>query len=104
MQYKAKHKIMRTLDCNLLVVTSLHIILCQEKKLQLYNFKGEKEREWVLESVIRYIKVVGGPAGREGLLVGLKSGLILKIFIDNPFPINLIKQKTSVRCLDLSAR
>ena len=29
----------------------------QEKKLQLYSFEGVKEREWVLESVIRYIKV-----------------------------------------------
>ena len=47
------------------VVTSQHVILCQEKKLQLYTFKGEKEREWVLESVIRYIKVVGGPSGKE---------------------------------------
>ncbi len=31
----------------------------QEKKLQLYNFDGVKEREWVLDSVIRYIKVGG---------------------------------------------
>ena len=36
--------------------------------------------------------------------MGLKSGLVLKIFVDNPFPIQLIKQKTSIRCLDLSAR
>ena len=57
----------------------------------------------MLESVIRYIKVVGGPPGREGLLVGLKSGMILKIFIDNQFPIQLIKHPTSIRCLDLSA-
>jgi intraflagellar transport protein 122 len=104
MHYKARWKVQRTLECNLLVVTSMHIILCQEKKLQLYNFKGEKEREWVLESLIRYIKVVGGPQNREGLLVGLKNGLVLKLFIDNPFPIHLIKQKTSVRCLDLSSR
>jgi intraflagellar transport protein 122 len=35
--------------------------------------------------------------------VGLKNGQILKIFMDNAFPIELIKQQTAVRCLDLSA-
>lgn len=103
MHYRVKEKIQHRLDCNLIVVTSQHIILCQEKKLQLYSFKGHKDREWVLDAVIRYIKVVGGPSGREGLLVGLKSGLVLKIFVDNPFPIQLIQHKTSIRCLDLSA-
>lgn len=103
MHYQSATKIQQKLECNLLVVTSQHVILCQEKKLQLYNFEGVKEREWVLDSVIRYIKVVGGPSRREGLLVGLKSGLIQKLFVDNPFPIQLIKHNASVRCLDLSA-
>ena len=53
--------------------------------------------------MIRYIKVVGGPIEREALLVGLKNGTVLKIFIDNPFPIQLIKLNSPVRCLDLSA-
>ena len=61
-------------------------------------------REWMLESQIRYIKVVGGPPSREGMLVGLRNGQVFKIFIDNPFPILLLKQQASVRCLDLSAR
>ena len=26
----------------------------------------------------------------------------MKIFVDNPFPIMLLKQNTSVRCLDMS--
>eukprot|EP00658_Telonema_sp_P-2_P030761 TRINITY_DN23172_c0_g1_i6.p1 TRINITY_DN23172_c0_g1~~TRINITY_DN23172_c0_g1_i6.p1 ORF type:complete len:927 (-),score=291.38 TRINITY_DN23172_c0_g1_i6:285-2963(-) len=102
MLYGAVHKINKILDCNLLVVTSMHVTLCLERKLQLYNCTGEKEHEWVLESVIRYIKVVGGPVGREGLIVGLKSGLVLKIFLNNPFPIPLVRHKASVRCLDLS--
>jgi intraflagellar transport protein 122 len=104
MHYRIKDKIYEHLECNLLVVTSQHVILCLEKKLQLFNFQGRKEREWVLEAVIRYIKVVGGPPGREGLLVGLKSGTVMKIFVDNPFPIQLIKQRAAIRCLDLSAR
>jgi|Transcript_6974 intraflagellar transport protein 122 len=103
LKHKLKERIMKKLECNLLVVTSMHIVLCQERKLQLYNFIGLKQREWVLESVIRYIKVVGGPIEREALLVGLKNGTVLKIFIDNPFPIQLIKLNSPVRCLDLSA-
>ena len=29
---------------------------------------------------------------------------VLKVFIDNPFPIALMKQQSPIRCLDLSAR
>uniref|UniRef100_A0A665T4N4 Intraflagellar transport protein 122 homolog n=1 Tax=Echeneis naucrates TaxID=173247 RepID=A0A665T4N4_ECHNA len=103
MHYRVKEKICRKFECNLLVVCSLHIILCQEKRLQCLSFTSIREKEWVMESLIRYIKVIGGPPGREGLLVGLKNGAILKIFVDNPFPITLLKLSTSVRCLDMSA-
>ncbi|XP_065543375.1 intraflagellar transport protein 122 homolog [Lathamus discolor] len=101
--YRVKEKIAKKFECNLLVVCSEHIILCQEKRLQCLSFRGIKEREWLMESLIRYIKVIGGPPGREGLLVGLKNGQILKIFVDNVFAIVLLKQSTAVRCLDMSA-
>ncbi|KAG8546160.1 hypothetical protein GDO81_019675 [Engystomops pustulosus] len=103
MHYRVKEKIVKKFECNLLVVCSQHVILCQEKRLQCLSFKGVKEREWMMESLIRYIKVIGGSSGREGLLVGLKNGQILKIFVDNLFAITLLKQATSVRCLDMSA-
>nr|XP_025045311.1 intraflagellar transport protein 122 homolog isoform X2 [Pelodiscus sinensis] len=103
MHYRVKEKIAKKFECNLLVVCSDHIILCQEKRLQCLSFSGVKEREWLMESLIRYIKVIGGPSGREGLLVGLKNGQILKIFVDNLFAIVLLKQSTAVRCLDMSA-
>ena len=41
-------------DCNLLVVTSRHVILCQERRLQLFNLAGTKEREWLMDSSIRW--------------------------------------------------
>mmetsp|Transcript_104276 Transcript_104276/g.185337 ORF Transcript_104276/g.185337 Transcript_104276/m.185337 type:complete len:1306 (+) Transcript_104276:111-4028(+) len=104
MHYKNIEKIKQKFVCSLLVVTTHHIILCQERKLQLYSFHGVLEREWNLDALIRYIKVVGGAAQREGLLVGLKNGHVMKIFVDNAFPVTLIKQATAVRCLDLSCR
>ena len=103
MHYRVKEKINQKVDCNLLVVCTNHLVLCHEKKLTCLNFMGQKEREWMMESLIRYIKVVGGPSEREGLLLGLKSGQILKIFLDNGFPVVLLTINSAIRCLDLSS-
>jgi intraflagellar transport protein 122 len=56
-----------------------------------------------MESPVRFIKVIGGPVGREGILIGLKSGHVFQIFVDSPFPVLLIKQTNAIRCLDISA-
>lgn len=53
-----------------------HSAPVQEKRLQCLSFTSVREKEWVMESLIRYIKVIGGPPGREGLLVGLKNGAV----------------------------
>ncbi|XP_064399631.1 intraflagellar transport protein 122 homolog isoform X2 [Halichondria panicea] len=103
LKYTLKDKFVGSVDCSLLVVCSQHLVLCQERKLLCYTFKGDKEREWVMEAQIRYIRALGGPSGREGILVGLKNGQVFKIFIDNSFPISLIKLQLSIRCVDLSA-
>ena len=100
---KPHEKLPLTAECNLLVLTQQHFLLCHEKKLQLYGFGGKREREWTLDAEIRYVKVTGGPAGREGLVVGLADGQACRIFIDNPFPVRLFKHSSAIRCLDVSA-
>lgn len=65
----------------------------------------------------------GGPAGREGLLVGLKSGQVsfivfvintldatsthnsqvFRIFLDNSLPLMITSVVSAVRCLDINA-
>uniref|UniRef100_A0A5S6QUQ4 Intraflagellar transport protein 122 homolog n=2 Tax=Trichuris muris TaxID=70415 RepID=A0A5S6QUQ4_TRIMR len=102
MEYDLVRTIEKDISCNLLVLCSQHIVFCQEKDLQCYNLYGHKERQWSIESVVRYIRVIGGIAGRESLLVGLQDGQVLKIFLDNPFPWQLIKLNDGIRCLDLS--
>lgn len=103
MHYKVKEKIGKKFDCSLLVVCAQHLVLCQEKKLQSLDFSGVLQREWMLDSFIRYIKVTGGPPGREGLFLGLKNGQVWRIFLDNSLPMLMTTVLSSVRCLDLNS-
>ncbi|KAL7754398.1 hypothetical protein RI367_000379 [Sorochytrium milnesiophthora] len=102
MHFQVKEQINKKVDSNLLVVTAQHILLCVDHTLRLFNFRGDPEREWVLDASVRYIKVTGGPVGREGILVGTKDGRVLQIFVDNPFSVELVKQAAPIRCVDLS--
>ncbi|KAK7247740.1 intraflagellar transport-like protein [Aureococcus anophagefferens] len=97
-----KERIYVSGDCGKLGVTSSHVILARKNKLQLHGFTKPKEREWVLDAEVTCLKVDGGPVGKEGLLVGLADGAVLKIYIDNPFPIDMVKTSGAVRCLDTS--
>ncbi|KAJ3323550.1 hypothetical protein HDV06_001574 [Boothiomyces sp. JEL0866] len=102
MHYRIKEKIHQSFECNMLVVASQNILICNENKLQLYSMTGEQEHEWVFEAAIKFIKVVGGPKRKEGVLLGLKNGEVIKLFINNPFPISLIKHSYPVSCADIN--
>lgn len=104
MHYKVRDKINHKSDCTLLVVGANGVILSSEKRLMYLNFQGDMEREWLLESFIRYVRATGGPAGREGILLGLRNGQVLQIFVNNPFPVTVLQLNSPVRCLDLSIR
>ena len=104
MHYRVKERITQALTCTELVVTAYHLLICAENRLTQIGFNGQKEREWKMESTIRYVKATGGAAGKEGLLVGLKCGAVYEIFVNNPFPTLLVQQDGAIRCLDMSAQ
>ena len=42
------------------------------------------------------MRTIGGPPKREHALVGLSNGQVLKLFIDNSFPIQLYRTTVAV--------
>ena len=84
-------------------MTSQNLVLVFEKKIQLLAFTGILTKEWILESYIRYVKVISGPPKKESLLVGLQNGVVTRIFLDNAFPIPIVKQTTSIALVDINA-
>ncbi|CAM9369469.1 unnamed protein product [Ectocarpus fasciculatus] len=86
-----------------LLVTWSNVILCEGRVLQLFDFAGAKVREWVLDAAVRSASVDGGPAGGESLLLGLENGVVLQVFVDNAFPVVLVKASTAaVVCCAMS--
>ncbi len=100
--YRIKERVLKILDCTMLVVTGKNILLCSQTKVEMISFSGDTIHEWNFDAIIRFMKVVEGPKGREGVLLGLKDGHAFKIFVDNPFPILLVKHKFPVKCLDIN--
>lgn len=78
-------------------------MLSKENQLKSYNFSGLLVAKWALDAPIRYVKVMGGPPKREGLLLGLGSGEVLNIFEDNSFPVSLVCHPMAVRCIDINS-
>eukprot|EP00605_Chrysophyceae_sp_TOSAG23-4_P001709 GSChrysophyteH1.ASY1.ANO1.1878.1 assembled CDS len=68
----------------------------------LYSFEGKRLRVWRLESPVIFIKVDGGHEGMEGLLIGMENGAITKIYVDNPFPVEMMKRDKKIICADSS--
>ena len=76
--------------------------------LLMYTWKDsrknlETQNRYIFESSVVSIRVVGGPSEREGIIMGLRNGAVVQVFVNNPFPITLIRQDHAVTCLDLSS-
>jgi len=99
-----RERILRDIPCELMIMLSTSLLFCQRKAMHMHAFDGQRLRTWSMQSSIKYVKVDGGPEGREAILVGLDSGHVMKVFADNPFPLDLTKGSIAVVSADLSMR
>ena len=113
----------RPLECTLLLLAARHVVLCGERSVAALPLGGQvreggapglqqlgedcsappRPHTWALPSPVRYMRVApGGPPGRETLLLGLRSGAALALFLGAPAPLPLLAHPAPIRCLDLS--
>ncbi|EPY28564.1 WD40 repeat protein, partial [Strigomonas culicis] len=102
MRYQDVAQIRQHIECDSICVTSNMLVFCKERRMSLYDLQGSKMREWSMESPIRFAKLIGGDEDAETILVGLKNGQTLKVFVDNSFPTMLVKLNSPIRSLDLN--
>ncbi|CAH8503886.1 unnamed protein product [Schistosoma rodhaini] len=102
MHYRINTKLLKQIHCQYLIIITNHLIVGQTNCLTCINFKGIKEREWIVDSPVNCIRIIGGPPNKEGLLLGLKNGQVVQIIVDNTFPIHLTKIMNEVYSVDIS--
>ena len=58
---------------DLMAVASQHLLFTVDNVVELYNFTGSREKVWHMEAPVNFIRVDGGPEGREGVIFGLET-------------------------------
>lgn len=83
-------------------LTAFFVIQVSDKKIRCFAFEGDMEREWTVDFPVTCLKVVGGRIDGEAFLIGLSNGQVLKFFVDNPFPISVLKMNGGVHSIDMN--
>ncbi|OTF79442.1 hypothetical protein BLA29_002016 [Euroglyphus maynei] len=104
LNYRIKEKMNIEIDCTILMLCSSNLIVCHENQIQSLNFNGQLEKEWNFKCSVTHIKSVGGVPTKESLLIGLKDGQVLMIFLSNIIPVELIKINNPIQYIDISMK
>ncbi len=87
---------------NLMVATSGHVFVAIDNVLELYSMDGQRQKLWKLEGNILMLRVDGGLDGREGVLLSLSTGAVFRLYIENPFLIELTRKQKGIVKLDIN--
>ncbi|XP_026194212.1 intraflagellar transport protein 122 homolog [Cyclospora cayetanensis] len=103
LEYREVHRLKGSFECSLLLLAAHSVVLCHGNTLKLYDLEGKAQRQWNLKAAVRYVRVLGGPPGAEALLVGLRNGEVLYVYVHQELPLPLLHHHTGIVCVDVSA-
>lgn len=88
-----------------LCLTAKHIGIARGNKLELHLVgQSRKERQWVYDANVSCLRVDGlCPYGKEGLIVGLENGHVVKNFVDSAFGLDIFQGSSIIRKAELDA-
>ncbi|KAL8448241.1 hypothetical protein Emag_004009 [Eimeria magna] len=125
LEYRETHRLSGSVDCALMLLIAKAVLLCKGASLELRKFdagaslllpvnslaltsrnssRRGAHKAWTLRASIRYIRVIGGPPGEEALLVGLRSGEALYVYVHQELPVPLLQHSAGLICVDISAK
>ncbi|CDJ51313.1 WD-repeat protein, putative [Eimeria brunetti] len=103
LEYREVQRLTGSFECSLMLLTAKSVVLCRGNTLKLHEIEGSVQRQWTLRASVRYIRVLGGLPGAETLLVGLKNGEALFVYVHQELPLPLLHHRVGIVCMDVSA-
>lgn len=100
--YRPVGKLEKKIDGYFFHLLADNFVLCKDNRVACYDFHRNLVREWTFDSNVTCLNNLGGPAKEECLVAGLKNGTAFKMFLSNPFPIQLIEHGVEIKSLDLN--
>lgn len=100
--YQPIGKFNKKLDSKFFILAAENFISVKNNKISCYDFGERLTMEWSLESHITFVKLLKGPPRSESILVGTKSGKVMRVMLDNPFPTTLIDHDVEIVSCDVS--
>ncbi|KAL8449041.1 hypothetical protein Emed_003393 [Eimeria media] len=97
LEYQETQRLSGSFDCALMLLIAQAVLLCKGVSLELRKFDGGAHKAWTFRASIRYIRVIGGPPGEEVLLVGLRNGEALYVYVHQELPVPLLQHSAAKR-------
>lgn len=88
-----KERVTYNIESSSMGIIINYLLFSHQNTVSTYTFDGIKTRTWTFESKVKYFNVDCGLVDKECVIVCLQNGVIYKIFIDNPFPLEISRRE-----------